>query len=196
MSALAMRWLVCCAAITAVAGSIAVLSIDDAARWSLAVPAGPAILLAVATIRGREKSWYGEVAAAAAFAGLAVPVAMAAGAPLRAAASIAVPFAVLFVGGTLAVRTVILGVRAGGNLRATTLTQRSAVAVTAGGAVGLAGLGAIDLLPPATLGAAMPGILTVLVITARPPHPTHLRTIGWRLVAVSLLTAVILVATV
>jgi len=38
--------------------------------------------------------------------------------------------------------------------------------------------------------------LTALAIAARPPQPTRLRAIGWTLVAVSVLTAVIIVAAV
>jgi hypothetical protein len=37
-------------------------------------------------------------------------------------------------------------------------------------------------------------LLTALVIVARPPQPARLRTIGWTLVAVSALTAAIIVA--
>ena len=79
----ARRGLVGCAGIAALAGTIGVLAMDAGARWSLAVPAVPALLLGAFSIRGNEKSWYGEVAAAATFAGLAMPVSMAAGAPTR-----------------------------------------------------------------------------------------------------------------
>ena len=44
------------------------------------MPAVPALLLAICSIRGHEKSWYGEVAAAVTFACLAMPLSMAAGA--------------------------------------------------------------------------------------------------------------------
>jgi hypothetical protein len=58
-------------------------------RWSLAVPAVPALLLTASTIAKREKSWYGETAAAFAFAGAAIPVALAAGASLDVALAVA-----------------------------------------------------------------------------------------------------------
>jgi hypothetical protein len=121
---------------------------------------------------------------------------MAAGASPNAAAAVAVPFALLFITSTLAVRTVILRVRGGGNARAAAATRRSTFAVTAVGAGCLLWLTAVDVFPASTLVAATPGLLTALVITARPPQPTRLRTIGWTLVAVSVLTAAIIVASV
>ena len=192
----AMRRLAGCASLSVVAGVISLLTIEREVRWSIAVPLVPAVLLGIATIRGREKSWYGELAAALAFSGLAVPVSMAAGASLNVAAAIAVPFALLFITGTLAVRCVILRVRGGGDARAATSTRRSALAVTAVGAGCLAWLVAVGITPASTLVAAAPGLLTALAIAARPPQPTHLRAVGWTLVAVSVLTAVIVVAAV
>lgn len=53
----------------------------------------------------------------------------------------------------------------------------------------------LEVLPVSTLAAATPALLTALVITTRPPQPTRLRIIGWTLVAVSVLTSVIVVAT-
>ena len=192
--AAAMLCLAFCVGITTIAGVLSLFTIEREVRWSIAVPFAPAVLLGIATIRGREKSWYGELSAALAFAGLAVPVSMAAGASLNAAAAVAVPFALLFITSTLAVRTVILRVRGGGNARAAAATRRSAFAVTAVGAACLVWLRAVEVLTASTLVASTPGLLTALVITARPPQPTRLRTIGWTLVAVSVLTAVIVVA--
>jgi hypothetical protein len=40
-----------------------------------------------------------------------------------------------------------------------------------------------------------PGLAMSLLLAARPPAPTRLRTVGWTLVSVSGLTAAILVAT-
>ena len=189
----AMRRLACCVSLSVIAGVISLLTIEREVRWSIAVPLVPAVLLGIATIRGREKSCYGELAAALAFAGLAVPVSMAAGASLNAATGIAVPFALLFITSTLAVRSVILRVRGGGDARAATSTRRSTFAVTVVGAGCLAWLVAVGVLPASTLVAAAPGLLTALTIAARPPQPTRLRAIGWTLVAVSVLTAVIVV---
>ena len=181
--------------IAVISGTIAILAIQRTALWSIAVPIVPAVLLGAATVRGREKSWYGEVAAALAFAGLAVPIAMAGRASLSGATAVALPFALLFVTSTLAVRTVILGVRGGGSPQAMRATRRSAFAAIGVGATCLASLAAVDALPAATLAAAAPGLLTAALIAARPPHPARLRTSGWTLVAVSVLTAAIVIAT-
>lgn len=190
----ATRWSMASAAISTVAGAIAILTIDNGAHWAIAVPAIPALALAVTAIRGQEKSWYGELLAAAAFAGLAVPVTMAGGGSATLGMSIAAPFALTFAAGTLAVRAVILRVRGGGNPRATAVARRSALLVTVGGAGVLAGLVALGLVPPVALVASVPGLVPVLLVVARPPHATRLATVGWTLVAASVCSAVILVA--
>ena len=192
----AIRWLTCCLGVSMIAGTFALLVIHHSARWSIAVPIVPALLLSVVTVRGREKSWSGEIAAALAFAGLAVPISMAGGASCTTAMAVAAPFALLFVTSTLAVRTVILRVRGGGNPQAVRATRRAVFATTAVGATCLVWLAAADAFPVATVAAAAPGLLTGVVIAARPPQPTRLRTIGWALVAVSVLTAVIVIVTV
>ena len=196
LGGLAIRWLACFLVISLIAGAIALLVIQRSARWSIAVPIVPAVLLGVATALGREKSWYGEVAAALAFAGLAVPIVMAGGASLTSAIAVAVPFALLFVTSTLAVRTVILRVRGGGDPQAMMATRRSVFAATAVGTTCLVWFVAAGLLPAGTAVAAAPGLVTAVVIAARPPQPARLRTIGWTLVAVSVLTAAIVIATV
>lgn len=189
----ALQWLGWCLAIGASAGAGALLTIDAAARWSIVVPVAPALWLSVAAARGKEKSWHGEVAAALAFSGAAMPVAMAAGAPAEAAAAVAIPFALLFVASTLAVRVVILRVRRGGDPGAATATRRAALFLAGGGAAILAVVTASGFLTPSVLVAAAPGLLTATVIAAYPPAPMHLRTVGWTLVAVSVVTAAIVV---
>jgi hypothetical protein len=191
----AIAWLASCGSISVIAGIVALFTVDRQTAWSIAVPGVPAGLLAIATVHGREKSWYGELSAALAFAGLAVPVTMAAGASLKSAAAVAIPFALLFVTSTLAVRSVILRVRGGGNARAALVTRRWAFVVTAAGTACLAWLTRVEALPASTLAAAAPGLLTALVMTARPPHPGRLRTVGWTLIAVSVLTSAIVIAT-
>lgn len=192
----ALRVLAVCAGIAALAGILSILAMEREDRWSISVPLLPAVLLAVTTARGREKSWYGEIAASLAFAGLAIPVSMAAGVSLADAAAVAVPFALLFMTSTLAVRTVILRVRAGGNERATAITRRSVFAITAAAAGVLAWLATAEILPASTLLSTTPGLLAACAISARPPQPTALRAVGWTLVAVSLVTAVLVIGTV
>ena len=189
----AWRALAASAGIAALTGVIGVLSMAPAARWSLAVPAVPALLLAICSIRGHEKSWYGEVAAALTFACLAMPLSMAAGAAASSAAGIAVPFAVLFVAGTLAIRTVILRVRGGGAVRAAAITRFSTVTVAIAGLTGLTWLATHETVPPAAVIAATAGLTVALAVVARPPRPSRLRAIGWTLVASATFTAVVLV---
>jgi hypothetical protein len=190
----AVRWLGGCLAIGLAAGIGVWLTLDAAARWSLAVPLAPALLLATATVRGREKSSLGEVAAALAFSGAAVPVSLAAGAPLEIAWTVVIPFALLFVTCTLAVRVVILRTRGGGNPRVARVTQRAVLFLAGAGMTMLALLSGTEILPAAVPLAAAPGLLTAAVIAARPPAATHLRTLGWNLIAVSVATAAIIVA--
>jgi hypothetical protein len=191
----AITGLACTLVIGIAAGVGALLTMPVALRWSLAAPLAPALVLVVATARGREKSWEGEVAAALAFSAAAVPVALSAGAPLETAAAVAIPFALLFVASTLAVRVVILRVRGGGDPHATTATRRAALFVAGGGAAALAVLAAAGVLAASVLVAAAPGLLIAASIAMHPPAPTHLRALGWTLVAMSFVTAAIVVAT-
>lgn len=193
--AAAARWLRTCIAIALGAGLGAALILDPSIRWSLAVPAVPGLVLIGAMAQGREKSWYGEIAAALACAGAAVPVALAAGAPPAAAWHVAVPFALLFVTTTLAVRVVILRVRGGGNPQATAATRRVVLTMSLGALMVIAGLTAMRVVSDAMLIAAAPGLVTAIVVAARPPAATHLRVLGWSLVTVSTVTAAIVLLT-
>jgi hypothetical protein len=191
-----LRWLVLCGAAGVATGIGALLVMEPETRWSVAVPLVPAVVLAVATVLGREKSWYGEVAAALAFSAAAIPVSLAAGATVDAALSVAIPFALLFVASTLAVRVVILRVRGGGDQRAVTTTRTAALMVVTVATASLCALIATAVLSASALVAATPGLLTAVVITSCPPAATRLGGIGWSLVAVSVLTAAIVIATV
>jgi hypothetical protein len=191
----AARWLALCLAVGLVAALTALIIIHPAVRWSLLVPVIPALFLVVAMISGREKSWYGETAAAFAFAGVAVPVAMAAGASADAALAVAIPFAVLFITTTLAVRVVILRVRGGGDPRAAVATQRATLTIAAVCGVVMTAMTLAGWLAASVPIACAPGLLTAAFVAVRPPAPSRLRVLGWTLVAVSTLTAVILMAT-
>jgi hypothetical protein len=191
----ASRWLRSAAVIGVVAGVGGLLTMHPAARWSLAVPMVPALLLATATVRGQEKSWHGETAAALACSGAAMPVSLAACASLQTAASVAIPFALLFVASTLAVRFVILRVRDGGKSGAARNTRRAALAFVGGASAILGGAAGTGLIPGSALIAAAPGLLTAAVLAVHPPQPSRLRIVGWILMAVSVITAMLVVAT-
>jgi hypothetical protein len=112
------------------------------------------------------------------------------------ALTVAIPFALLFVSTTLAVRVVILRVRGGGDVEAMAATRRAALALAAGSMVLLTVASRADVVPTSMIAAAAPGLVTAGAVALRPPAPSHLRTLGWTLVAISVLTTVIVVATV
>ena len=154
----------------------------------------PALALAIAMLRNREKTWYGETAAALAFSGVAVPMMLATGAPVARAVAVALPFALLFVT-TLAVRVVILRVRGGGDPAASAATRRATLMLAVCSTMLLALATSRAIVAPSLLVSAMPGLLGASVLAWRPPSPTQLRRVGWTLVSLSLLTCVLVVAT-
>jgi hypothetical protein len=77
---------------------------------SIAVPLPPALVFAIATARGRDKSLHGESPRPSP-SPARHPVSLAAGAFAQTAAGLAIPFALLFRANTLAVRVVILKAR-------------------------------------------------------------------------------------
>ena len=196
VGASAMRWLAASLIVGAAAASGALALIDPPVRWSILVPLVPALLLTIAVVNGREKSWYGEVAASLAFAGTSIPISMAAGTPIATALAIAIPFVLLFVASTLAVRVVILQVRRGGDRQAATTTRRAAFLVAGCGAAVLTWAALSSLLPGSALAAATPGLATAVAVAAKPPSPARLRVLGWTLVAVSIATAAIVIVAV
>jgi hypothetical protein len=189
-------WLSGCLALVLGTGIAAAIAIDREARWSLAVPLIPAAVLLAAMIRGREKSGAGETAAALTFASVAIPLMLAAGATFEVASIVGTAFALLFITMTLSVRVVILRVKGGGDPVAASTARRAALAISLGALAVLAVMTTVEWLAPALLFSAAPGLLTAAFVAARPPAATRLRQLGWSLVAVSTLTAVLLVATV
>jgi len=186
----AQRWFGCSLAVGALSTIAALLTMPLGTVWSLLVPTVPASLLAMATISGREKSWYGEIAGALAFSGIAVPIALAAGRPAVVGATVMVPFALLFAAATLAVRVVILRVRGGGDRRAAARTRRAVFALAATAMAVLTWAISAMALPASVLIATAPGLALAAAVAARPPAPTRLRSLGWMLMLTSVLTAV------
>jgi hypothetical protein len=184
-------WLVCCLAAAAAAAAALVIT-APAPSWTLAVPVVPAAALVAATALGYEKSWYGEIAAALAFAATAVPICTFAGASVKSGFAVAIPFALLFVSATLSVHVVILQGR-GRDPRATRATRTAALTVAAVSATALGIAASASTVPVGALVAAMPGLLTAAAVAARPPAPTKLRDLGWLLIGVSVLTTVLVV---
>jgi hypothetical protein len=173
---------------------LAVALADPAIRWSFLVPCVPALIVAGALATGTEKDWLGEVSVALTFSLAAIPAVMTAGATPRTAWGLGLGFAVIFVAETLAVRSVVLRVRAGGNRRAASLTAGAVMFLSLAATVGLAVAVSRQLLPTMLLGAVSPPLLVAMVIAARAPRATRLRAIGWSLVAVTTFAAALMVA--
>jgi YwiC-like protein len=179
--------------IAALSSIVAFVLAAAAIRWWLLLPLVPGSVLATAIVAGHEKRTTGEVAVALTFACVAVPVCLASGASLRQALSVAIAFASIFVTLTLAVRVVILRVRGGGDVRAERVTRAAVLVMSPALLTALAWTTARRLTPWPALAAAAPGLIAALWIVWRPPSPTHLRTVGWTLIAISAAAAVILV---
>lgn len=190
----ASRWLFACAAAAMAAGGAALAVSPPGVRWAFAVPLAAAVWLAAAIAAGREKTWQGETAAALAFSLTAVPICLAGGTSGRVAAAVAIPFALLFVTATLAVQAVIVRVRAGGNLRASATLRRGVLVTCGTAAAGLVLAAGASVLPWTAAIASGPGLLVAAGIAWTLPAPARLRTVGWTLVAASVITTVAVIA--
>lgn len=190
----AAMWLLTTGTIALAAGGVALGLAPTSTRWSFLLPLLPAAVLAVALVSNREKTAAGEIAAAMAFSGIAIPVCLVAGTALSTALSVAIAFAALFAGSTLGVRVVILKVRGGGDPRQVRAARRLLLSLTVCVSVGLAIAAMSAVLPWTTLLAISPGLLVALALAFRPPPPTRLRTVGWTLVSTSTAAALVLVA--
>ena len=69
--------------------------------------------------------------------------------------------------------------------------RRAALSVTAASAVLIGGLVGLGWVGMTTLAAAAPGLIVAAVLGMYPPPPAKLRTVGWALVATSIVTAVL-----
>lgn len=186
-------WLAVTTASAVGAGLLATGLVSPAVRWSLLLPLGPAAVLAAAIAAKREKGVESEIAVALAFSLLAVPVCLAAGASIATALAVSIPFASIFMTGTLAVRVIVFRVRGGGDPRAVCAARWSVLAVAAAAAATFAAAIARAGLPSIAPGAAAPGLLAALWMAMFPPPAARLRAVGWTLVATSVAAGIILV---
>lgn len=186
-------WLIATVATAAVTGVAAVLLAPAALRWTFAVPLVPGAWLLWMAVRGTEKSSGGETSAAVTFASVAVPLCAAAAGSPALGVSVAVPFALLFVTSTLAVRVVILRTRGGGDPAAVRATRRATFLIAIAGSGAMLAAAAGGLLPWGAFVATLPGLGLACGIAAFPPRPARLRRVGWTLVGMSVLTSVILI---
>jgi YwiC-like protein len=171
------------------AGFSAVVLLNPFARWALALPAVLTLQLAVAVFSGSERTYAGEILAAATLSSLSVPVAIGAGVTIHTAFTVFVVFTMVFVVATTAVHAIIG--------RADPRGQRSRRVVS--GALTLFALGVLVLLVRvgfvqgiAPL-AALPVAFVALALVTRPPLPRQLRAVGWTLVVATAATSTLLV---
>ena len=174
-------------------GMAGLLLAPPAARWSFGFPAVPAAVVAAGLFAKQEKSAPVELAVALAFSLSAVPICLAAGTSIATALAIGIVFTVVFVAGTLAVRVVILKVRAGGRPRAVRATRRMLVALALGASVTFALAAARGVLSWMPLLAVSPGLIAALSLAFQPKTP-KLKTVGWTLMSTSTAAAVVLMA--
>ncbi len=172
----------------AVTGIVSIFVLPRPALDVLALPIVLGILVGAAVLMHRERSTIGEMLAAVALSSLSLPVALAGNATRTDALTLFVVFSAVFAVATLAVRAMIGRVTKTGGpppLLAGVLT----LAVV----MGLAVAAFTRTLAPVAPYAALPVCAVALGLAASPPNPRHLRTIGWTLVAATLLTTLLLV---
>jgi hypothetical protein len=106
---------------------------------------------------------------------------------------IAAAFIANFVLATLGVRVIILRVRAGGNLPAASATRNAVFTLAA--IVAAAGVAALvaHVAPVLAVAALFPGLVSGVIVAWQAPPPSQLRIVGWRLVGMSTLIALMLI---
>ena len=181
----AIAWLAFTAFAAGVLAVAALLTASPNVRADAIAPAILAALLAVVIATGREHTAAGEILASVAFGSLAYPVARFAGASSHAALSCASLFCAMFVASTICVRAVIQHTR-----RPPAAVARAAAVLVALGAIGLlrsmAAHGLVSSIAPI---AALPICIVTALAALIAPRATHLRALGWTLVATTTLGA-------
>jgi YwiC-like protein len=163
------------------------------ARWSFVLPLVPAAWVGAAVLSSQEKHVSTEIAVALAFALTAFPICLSAGVEIEVAASVALVFASVSVTGVLCVRAIVLGMRGGGNPRASRATRIALIKVAVGSALGMVIAVTRAWLPWMTLAAATPGLATAVAL-AMGPRRAQLKTVGWSLALMSAAAALILIS--
>jgi hypothetical protein len=173
----------------AVAGGAGLWLSPPLARWALLLPAALAAAVVALVVAGRERTLAGELTVVVALASSGLAVALAAGAPPRAAGAATATWVLAFATSVFAVQVVLARARSKGE---TELGRRHALAVVLVGAGGsaaaaLGGLGWI-------VGAAVaPTAALSLLVCLVPFGARQLRTLGWGLVGSSTATLLVLV---
>lgn len=186
----ARRRVVVLAALGVSAGAFALAAAPPPARWAAVVPLGAAVLLAPAVVLRRQKTLWAEALVILAFAGMVLPMGMAAGVTWRTGWLVAGVWGVSFMLGTIAVHALKLrhkrGPTAGWLPRVSPALGVASVVV----ALALAAGGTV----PWPIGLAIvPPALVAIVIGILRVHPRRLKRVGWSLVSANTVTWVCLV---
>lgn len=163
-------------------GALALALAERPVVMAALVPLGLSAALVPFVLTGKEKTTAGELLAGVALASASVPVAIAGGVPLRLAVEACGTWAVALSAGTAAVRWVIARHRGG-------RSDPLLLAIV----LGTTGIGAVMAARDPIAIAAGPMVAAAWFLVARPPHPRHLRRVGWTLIASSTATAALLV---
>lgn len=179
--------LVCCAAIAAVLGAWATAHMSPSSRLAIVPPLGLAAVLAAFIWFQVEHSTAGEIVAAATLSSCGVPIARAGGVEPSRALICWVVFALSFTVATLAVRSAIA------RIRNVPRRQIPSAAWPAPATIALSLVSASrGWIPPAASLAVLPVCGLALGLSLFPPHPRHLRAVGWSLVTATAITAIVL----
>lgn len=185
----ARHWLTLLAGGAVASGATALASVPPGNRWTLVVPVAAAGLAGLWSVRGRERTTGGEVAAGVALAAAAFPVGVAAGLPVPVAAGCVAAFMTGTTAATLSVRAVI------GRARGLpTAVPLWAIATVSAVLVALTGLlASAGVIHAAGFWGGLPLTIVALGIAVASPPPRFLRRVGWTLLAGTALSALVLV---
>lgn len=171
-------------------GLLALYASRDSLAWAFAVvPASLGVLGTIMLLRGRERTTFGEVVIALAFASTALPVAAASAVPMRSVVLVGASWGVVSSLHVLAVRGLIARGRANGSPHYAAVVTGIAAAVFAVTALAVS----LGVCPPAGLLAIGPAVVVAGAYFAWPPPLRKLATVGWTLMASSTATIVALV---
>jgi hypothetical protein len=191
----AITWLIGCGTLAACAAAFGFVRMPVHGRAWLLLPAALSLVVLWFILHGREHSSSGEAVAALALSSCSVPTGLAGGVNIVHAVTCWLVFALAFVVATIAVQSVIVRVKmAHGALPAPLAVSGGAWLAAAAMALSLAG-GAAGWWPWAVPVALSPVCGIAAALSLFPPHPRHLRSVGWSLVTATAVTAVVLAVT-
>jgi hypothetical protein len=181
----ARRRVLALAALGASAGTLALAAAPAAARWAAVIPLGAVVLLVPAYVLRRHKTLSAEALVVLAFAGMVLPVSIAAGVEWRTGLIVAGVWFVSLMLGTLAVHALKDRHKHGRDAGSLPRLSPALGGVSAAVALGVAAKG---LMPwPIALALVPPALLTTTLGSVH-IHPRHLKRVGWSLVAANTVT--------